>query len=232
MKVPARFALPISTRLRASGSRVPRLGDGARIRAGGRRRPRAGARGNALACLRLSMLRWPTGSFLDGQTSTTFQLLSESRSRRFVSATRTATTARSLTQDGRASFEQHSPPRVYPSDAQHPRCRGQARVSTPYSSTTIGVAFTGDERCAVRGADAIVYWFFSQAAQENGDLRVYAGIHFRSAVVDGIDQGKRSAGSCSPMHFTDRCSMPIKKRTKEGVEHGREEPGIRKRRDR
>ena len=27
---------------------------------------------------------------------------------------------------------------------------------------------------------------FSQAAQENGDSRVYAGIHFRSAVTDGI----------------------------------------------
>jgi hypothetical protein len=35
------------------------------------------------------------------------------------------------------------------------------------------------------------YASFSQAAQENGDSRVYAGIHFRSAVVDGIDQGKR-----------------------------------------
>jgi hypothetical protein len=30
---------------------------------------------------------------------------------------------------------------------------------------------------------------FSQAAQENGDSRVYAGIHFRSAVQDGIKQG-------------------------------------------
>jgi hypothetical protein len=32
---------------------------------------------------------------------------------------------------------------------------------------------------------------FSQAAQENGDSRVYAGMHFRSAVTDGIAQGKR-----------------------------------------
>jgi hypothetical protein len=31
---------------------------------------------------------------------------------------------------------------------------------------------------------------FSQAAQENGDSRVYAGIHFRSAVQDGLKQGK------------------------------------------
>lgn len=32
---------------------------------------------------------------------------------------------------------------------------------------------------------------FSQAAQENGDSRVYAGIHFRSAVTDGIAQGRK-----------------------------------------
>jgi hypothetical protein len=32
---------------------------------------------------------------------------------------------------------------------------------------------------------------FSEAARENGDSRVYAGIHFRSAVDDGIKQGKR-----------------------------------------
>jgi hypothetical protein len=30
---------------------------------------------------------------------------------------------------------------------------------------------------------------FSQAAQENGDSRIYAGVHFRSAVQDGIKQG-------------------------------------------
>jgi hypothetical protein len=35
---------------------------------------------------------------------------------------------------------------------------------------------------------------FSQAAQENGDSRVYAGIHFRSAVTDGLAQGKRIGG--------------------------------------
>lgn len=32
---------------------------------------------------------------------------------------------------------------------------------------------------------------FSQAAQENADSRVYAGIHFRSATVDGLRQGKQ-----------------------------------------
>ena len=35
---------------------------------------------------------------------------------------------------------------------------------------------------------------FSEAAQENGDSRVYAGIHFRSAVTDGLAQGKRIGG--------------------------------------
>jgi hypothetical protein len=31
---------------------------------------------------------------------------------------------------------------------------------------------------------------FSQAAAENGESRIYVGIHFRSAVEDGIQQGK------------------------------------------
>jgi hypothetical protein len=31
---------------------------------------------------------------------------------------------------------------------------------------------------------------FSQAAQENADSRVYAGIHFRSACQDGIKLGQ------------------------------------------
>jgi vanadium-dependent haloperoxidase-like protein len=35
------------------------------------------------------------------------------------------------------------------------------------------------------------YASFSQAAQENGNSRVYAGIHFRMAVEDGIAQGKQ-----------------------------------------
>ena len=30
---------------------------------------------------------------------------------------------------------------------------------------------------------------FSQAAAENGESRIYAGIHFRSAVEEGIEQG-------------------------------------------
>jgi len=32
---------------------------------------------------------------------------------------------------------------------------------------------------------------FSQAATENGESRIYAGIHFRSAVEDGIKQGSQ-----------------------------------------
>lgn len=42
---------------------------------------------------------------------------------------------------------------------------------------------------------------FSQAAQENGDSRVYAGIHFRHAVTDGRRQGRsigRSVSSALP----------------------------------
>jgi hypothetical protein len=32
---------------------------------------------------------------------------------------------------------------------------------------------------------------FSEAAQENADSRVYAGIHFRSATTDGLSQGNK-----------------------------------------
>jgi hypothetical protein len=32
---------------------------------------------------------------------------------------------------------------------------------------------------------------FSQAAQENADARVYAGIHFRTTCTDGLRQGKK-----------------------------------------
>jgi len=38
---------------------------------------------------------------------------------------------------------------------------------------------------------------FSQAAAENGESRIYAGIHFRSAVEDGIEQGKNIGGFVS-----------------------------------
>jgi hypothetical protein len=47
---------------------------------------------------------------------------------------------------------------------------------------TSGAPFAG----IMRSFDA-----FSQAAQENGESRIYAGIHFRSAVDDGIKQGKK-----------------------------------------
>jgi hypothetical protein len=49
-------------------------------------------------------------------------------------------------------------------------------------TTTSGVPFAG----MTRSFDA-----FSQAARENGESRIYAGIHFRSAVEDGIEQGKK-----------------------------------------
>jgi hypothetical protein len=49
-------------------------------------------------------------------------------------------------------------------------------------TTTSGVPFAG----ITRSFDS-----FSQAARENGKSRIYAGIHFRSAVEDGIKQGKQ-----------------------------------------
>jgi hypothetical protein len=41
---------------------------------------------------------------------------------------------------------------------------------------------------------------FSQAAQENADSRVYAGIHFRTTCTDGLEQGKR-VGRLAFKHF-------------------------------
>ena len=38
------------------------------------------------------------------------------------------------------------------------------------------------------------YTSFSQAAEENGNSRIYAGIHFRTAVEDGIRQGDQIGG--------------------------------------
>jgi hypothetical protein len=49
-------------------------------------------------------------------------------------------------------------------------------------ATTSGTPFAGITRS---------YTSFSQAAEENGLSRIYAGIHYRSAVEDGIRQGNR-----------------------------------------
>jgi hypothetical protein len=49
-------------------------------------------------------------------------------------------------------------------------------------TTTSGVPFAGLTRS---------FTSFSQAAAENGASRIYAGIHFRSAVEDGIKQGEK-----------------------------------------
>ena len=49
-------------------------------------------------------------------------------------------------------------------------------------TTTSGAPFAG----ITRSFDS-----FSQAARENGESRIYAGIHFRAAVEDGIRQGRR-----------------------------------------
>ena len=49
-------------------------------------------------------------------------------------------------------------------------------------TTTSGAPFAGITRS---------YTSFSQARTENGESRIYAGIHFRSAVEDGIKQGEK-----------------------------------------
>jgi hypothetical protein len=49
-------------------------------------------------------------------------------------------------------------------------------------TTTSGPPFAGITRS---------FTSFSQAAEENGASRIYAGIHFRSAVEDGIAQGRQ-----------------------------------------
>jgi hypothetical protein len=49
-------------------------------------------------------------------------------------------------------------------------------------TTTSGVPFAGITR---------LFASFSDAARENGESRIYAGIHFRSAVADGIEQGRK-----------------------------------------
>jgi hypothetical protein len=52
-------------------------------------------------------------------------------------------------------------------------------------TTTSGVPFAGLTRS---------FASFSQAAAENGESRIYAGIHFRSAVAEGIKQGTKIGG--------------------------------------
>jgi PAP2 superfamily len=52
-------------------------------------------------------------------------------------------------------------------------------------TTTSGVPFAGLTRS---------FASFSQAAAENGNSRIYAGIHFRSAVEEGIKQGTKIGG--------------------------------------
>ena len=51
--------------------------------------------------------------------------------------------------------------------------------------TTSGAPFAGITRS---------YNSFSEAARENGESRIYAGIHFRTAVEDGIRQGRKIGG--------------------------------------
>jgi hypothetical protein len=52
-------------------------------------------------------------------------------------------------------------------------------------TATSGAPFAGDIRTFSR---------FSEAAQENADSRVYAGVHFRSASTDGLTLGQKIGG--------------------------------------
>jgi hypothetical protein len=66
-------------------------------------------------------------------------------------------------------------------------------------TTTSGIPFAGLTRS---------FTSFSQAAAENGESRIYAGIHFRSAVEDGIKQGEQIGGfvfthALRPVHSDD-----------------------------
>ena len=71
-------------------------------------------------------------------------------------------------------------------------------------TTTSGVPFAGITRS---------FTSFSQAAAENGESRIYAGIHFRSAVEVGIDQGKKIGHfvfthALQPLHPDDDADVP------------------------
>ena len=66
-------------------------------------------------------------------------------------------------------------------------------------TTTSGVPFAGLTRS---------FTSFSQAASENGESRIYVGIHFRSAVEEGIRQGKHIGRfvirhTLKPLHADD-----------------------------
>jgi hypothetical protein len=66
-------------------------------------------------------------------------------------------------------------------------------------TSTSGVPFAGLTRS---------FSSFSQAAEENGLSRIYAGIHFRSAVFDGISQGRHIGAwifikSLRPVHDSE-----------------------------
>jgi hypothetical protein len=56
-----------------------------------------------------------------------------------------------------------------------------------------GVAFTTTSGAPFAGLTRS-FESFSEAARENGESRIYAGIHFRSAVEDGIAQGRKIGG--------------------------------------
>ena len=58
-------------------------------------------------------------------------------------------------------------------------------------TTTSGLPFPGITRS---------FTSFSQAAQENANSRVYAGIHFRSACEDGMQMG-RKVGRFAFLHY-------------------------------
>jgi hypothetical protein len=72
-------------------------------------------------------------------------------------------------------------------------------------STTSGNPFPGTTRS---------FTSFSQAAQENADSRVYAGIHFRTACTDGLRQGKK-VGRFAFKHYL----KPIRRHHRDEDDH-------------
>jgi hypothetical protein len=74
------------------------------------------------------------------------------------------------------------------------------RVSFTACSYTLPLS---EEQCG--GAKQVLRFFesFSQAAAENAVSRIYLGIHFRKAVEEGVEHG-RKIGARAVEHFLRR----------------------------
>jgi hypothetical protein len=74
-----------------------------------------------------------------------------------------------------------------------------AAVLTEYFGTD-QIAFTMTSGAPFAGLTRS-FTSFSQAAQENADSRVYAGIHFRTACQDGIALGQKIGRRTARMYL-------------------------------